>query len=101
MVDHERTAELLASSLGRALQDEQVRLRGLVEKKARAALDWLASVPSTRRVFLFINVSATHPPQSPGRRHVRILYAAQTSVAPPTFALLPLRYSVRGAVGEL
>ncbi len=27
----------------------------------------------------------SHPPQSPGRRHVRILYAAQTSVAPPTF----------------
>jgi len=30
-------------------------------------------------------VSAEHPPASPGRRHVRILYAAQTSVAPPTF----------------
>jgi GTP-binding protein len=27
----------------------------------------------------------THPPASPTRRHVRILYAAQTSVAPPTF----------------
>ena len=30
-------------------------------------------------------ISLEHPPQSPGRRHVRILYAAQTSVAPPTF----------------
>jgi GTP-binding protein len=30
-------------------------------------------------------VSAEHPPSSPGRRHVRILYAAQTGVAPPTF----------------
>jgi GTP-binding protein len=30
-------------------------------------------------------IAATHPPQSPGRRHVRILYAAQTAVAPPTF----------------
>jgi GTP-binding protein len=30
-------------------------------------------------------VAAEHPPASPGRRHVRILYAAQTSVAPPTF----------------
>jgi GTP-binding protein len=30
-------------------------------------------------------ISQEHPPQSPGRRHVRILYAAQTSVAPPTF----------------
>ncbi len=30
-------------------------------------------------------VTAAHPPASPGRAHVRILYAAQTSVAPPTF----------------
>jgi GTP-binding protein len=31
------------------------------------------------------DVTAAHPPASPGRRHVRILYAAQTAVAPPTF----------------
>jgi GTP-binding protein len=30
-------------------------------------------------------ISAEHPPQSSGKRHVRILYAAQTGVAPPTF----------------
>jgi len=30
-------------------------------------------------------VTAAHPPVSPGKKHVRILYAAQTSVAPPTF----------------
>jgi GTP-binding protein len=30
-------------------------------------------------------VTAVHPPASPGRRQVRILYAAQTGVAPPTF----------------
>ena len=30
-------------------------------------------------------ISAEHPPASPGRRHVRILYAVQSSVAPPTF----------------
>ena len=30
-------------------------------------------------------VSAEHPPKSPGRAHVRILYVAQASVAPPTF----------------
>jgi GTP-binding protein len=30
-------------------------------------------------------VTAEHPPASPGRKHVRILYAAQTAVAPPTF----------------
>jgi GTPase len=32
-------------------------------------------------------VTAVHPPASPGRRQVRILYAAQTGVAPPTFVL--------------
>ena len=30
-------------------------------------------------------VTAVHPPTSPGRREVRILYAAQTGVEPPTF----------------
>jgi GTPase len=30
-------------------------------------------------------ITAEHPPASPGKGHVRILYAAQTSVAPPTF----------------
>jgi len=30
-------------------------------------------------------VAAEHPPASPGKAHVRILYAAQTGVAPPTF----------------
>ena len=30
-------------------------------------------------------VTAAHPPVSPGRREVRVLYAAQTNVAPPTF----------------
>jgi GTP-binding protein len=30
-------------------------------------------------------VTDAHPPSSPGRSHVRVLYAAQTSVAPPTF----------------
>ena len=29
--------------------------------------------------------TAEHPPASPGRREVRIMYAAQTAVAPPTF----------------
>lgn len=31
------------------------------------------------------SVTAAHPPASPGAKHVRILYCAQTSVAPPTF----------------
>ena len=32
-------------------------------------------------------ITDAHPPASPGRSHVRVLYAAQTSVAPPTFVL--------------
>lgn len=32
-------------------------------------------------------VTARNPPVSPGSRHVRILYTAQTGVAPPTFVL--------------
>ncbi len=30
-------------------------------------------------------VTAVHPPTSPGKREVRILYAAQTGIEPPTF----------------
>ena len=32
-------------------------------------------------------ITTAHPPVSPGRRNVRVLYAAQTSVAPPSFVL--------------
>ena len=32
-------------------------------------------------------VTAAHPPASPGRRQVRILYATQTGTSPPTFVL--------------
>jgi GTPase len=32
-------------------------------------------------------VTAVHPPASPGRKQVRILYATQKGVAPPTFVL--------------
>jgi GTP-binding protein len=32
-------------------------------------------------------VTAQHPPASPGRREVRIMYATQKGVAPPTFVL--------------
>jgi len=34
-----------------------------------------------------MGVTAAHPPTSKNRREVRILYAAQTGVAPPTFVL--------------
>jgi GTP-binding protein len=43
---------------------------------------------ATAELNRFISaVTAVHPPASPGHREVRILYAAQTGVAPPTFVL--------------
>jgi GTP-binding protein len=33
------------------------------------------------------SVTAANPPVSPGRKHVRILYAAQIGIAPPSFVL--------------
>ncbi len=41
---------------------------------------------STGELNRFVKeVTADHPPASPGRRAVRVLYCAQTSVEPPTF----------------
>jgi GTP-binding protein len=58
--------------------------------KLLEAIDKVAESRRTRVKTHALNVvveriSAEHPPASPGRRHVRILYAAQTNVAPPTF----------------
>jgi len=56
-------------------------------------LEWIDKVAASRRKRVstgelnrFVaETTAVHPPASPARRHVRILYAAQTGVAPPTF----------------
>jgi GTP-binding protein len=55
-------------------------------------IDRLAAARMTRvrtpELNKFIaRVTAAHPPPSPGRTEVRVLYAAQTGVAPPTFVL--------------
>ena len=42
-------------------------------------------VPTSELNRFVAAVTAVHPPASPGRREVRVLYAAQTGVAPPTF----------------
>jgi GTP-binding protein len=42
-------------------------------------------IPTSELNRFVAAVTAVHPPASPGRREVRILYAAQTSSAPPTF----------------
>jgi GTP-binding protein len=56
-------------------------------------LEWIDRVAASRQKRVstgelnrFVaETTAEHPPASPTRRHVRVLYAAQTSVAPPTF----------------
>ncbi|MGQ0735287.1 MAG: ribosome biogenesis GTPase Der [Acidobacteriota bacterium] len=58
-------------------------------------LEMIDKVTAARRVRVptaelnrFIEqVTSAHRPVSPGHRHVRVLYAAQTGVAPPTFVL--------------
>ena len=57
----------------------------LLEEIDRVAASRRSRVKTHQLNLLVEKIAATHPPQSPGRRHVRILYAAQTSVAPPTF----------------
>jgi GTP-binding protein len=56
------------------------------------AIDRVATARATRVKTHALNafvkkVTEAHPPASPGRGQVRILYAAQTAVAPPTFVL--------------
>ena len=56
-------------------------------------LEWIDKVSAARRKRVstgelnrvVAEITAAHPPASPTRRHVRIMYAAQTAVAPPTF----------------
>src|SRR4051794_29701224 len=62
-------------------------------ERASKLLEMIDKVSASRRARVttgdlnrFVaDVTAAHPPASPGRRHVRVLYAAQTNVAPPTF----------------
>jgi GTP-binding protein len=57
----------------------------LLEHIDRVAASRRSRVKTHELNKLVERISAEHPPQSPGKRHVRILYAAQTAVAPPTF----------------
>jgi GTP-binding protein len=62
-------------------------------ERAAKVLEWIDKVAASRRKRVstgelnrFVaETTAVHPPASPARRHVRIMYAAQTAVAPPTF----------------
>lgn len=60
--------------------------------KLLAAIDQVAASRRRRVATADLNrfierITASHAPVSPGHRHVRVLYAAQTGVAPPTFVL--------------
>jgi GTPase len=57
----------------------------LLEAIDRVAAARVKRIPTGELNRFVEAVTAVHPPASPGRREVRILYAAQTAVAPPTF----------------
>src|SRR5882672_2517002 len=65
-------------------------LTGERSGKVLETIDKVAAARATRVPTPALNrfveaVTAANPPVSPGRRHVRILYAAQIGVAPPSF----------------
>jgi GTP-binding protein len=57
----------------------------LLEAIDRVADSRMRRIPTAELNRFISAVTAVHPPASPGRREVRILYAAQTGVAPPEF----------------
>lgn len=59
----------------------------LLEAIDKVAASRLARIATPKLNRFIQEVTAAHPPASPTRRQVRILYAAQTTVAPPTFVL--------------
>ena len=59
----------------------------LLEAIDRVAAARRVRVPTPELNRFIADVTAQHAPVSPGHRHVRVLYAAQTAVAPPTFVL--------------
>ena len=57
----------------------------LLETIDRIAATRRQRVPTPALNRFLATVTAANPPVSPGSKHVRILYAAQTGVAPPSF----------------
>jgi GTP-binding protein len=57
----------------------------LLEAIDRVAESRLRRIPTAELNRFVQAVTAVHPPASPGRREVRILYAAQVGVEPPEF----------------
>jgi len=57
----------------------------LLETLDKVSIARRQRVPTPALNKFIESVTAAHPPVSPGRKHVRILYAAQIGVAPPSF----------------
>ena len=57
----------------------------LLEMVDRVAAARATRIPTGELNRFIQAVAATHPPASPGKKEVRILYAAQTAIKPPTF----------------
>ncbi len=63
------------------------RVPKLLEEVDRVATARQRRVPTGELNRFIAAITAAHPPASPGRREVRVLYATQAGVAPPTFVL--------------
>jgi GTP-binding protein len=59
----------------------------LLETIDKVAASRHQRIPTPELNRFMEQVTGEHPPVSPGHRHVRVLYAAQTGVAPPMFVL--------------
>ena len=63
------------------------RVAKLLEAIDRVAEARRYRVPTAELNRFLEVVTAAHPPKSPGRREVRVLYGAQTRTEPPTFVV--------------
>jgi GTP-binding protein len=63
------------------------RLPKLLEAIDTVAASRRKRVPTPELNRFIGEITAQHPPVSPGSRNVRVLFAAQTAVAPPNFVL--------------
>jgi GTP-binding protein len=72
-----------------------LHISALTGERTPKLLETIDKVAASRRIRVptpelnrFIGqITSEHAPVSPGRRNVRVLFAAQTGVAPPTFVL--------------
>jgi GTP-binding protein len=63
------------------------RLPKVLETIDKVAASRQKRVPTPALNKFLESITAANPPVSPGRRHVRILYAAQIGASPPSFVL--------------